>query len=165
MRRKASVRFGCLRSARCQWWRSPTLHCHRWQSTRKCRLRSLRRTTLVFVRSPGAWHLRWLYRERRRETPSTRGALSSFTRTTVVRICGRPLDVNTSPVWSRHAGARRAIADLRYPITSLTFTARPSFTDFTAASASASAVRPSSPLGDAFALPPIASMKAAISVA
>jgi len=52
-----------------------------------------------------------------------------------------------------------------YPSTSLTFTTRPSLADFTAASARASAIRPSWPLGAAGRLPPRASMKAAISLA
>ncbi len=49
--------------------------------------------------------------------------------------------------------------------TSLIFTVRPSATDFSAASASARALRPSSPEGDALPLPETAAMKAAISAA
>lgn len=51
------------------------------------------------------------------------------------------------------------------PITSVTITTRFSTTDFTAASASASAISPSSPVGSALPLPDSAAMKVAISAA
>jgi hypothetical protein len=49
--------------------------------------------------------------------------------------------------------------------TSAIFTTRPSATDFTAASASASAISPSSPVGSALPVPAIAAMNVAISAA
>lgn len=49
--------------------------------------------------------------------------------------------------------------------TSAIFTTRPSATDLTAASASASAISPSSPVGSALPVPAIAAMKVAISAA
>ncbi len=50
-------------------------------------------------------------------------------------------------------------------MTSATVTTRFSATDFTAASASASAISPSSPVGPALPLPASAAMKVAISAA
>lgn len=49
--------------------------------------------------------------------------------------------------------------------TSAIFTTRPSATDLTAASASASAISPSSPVGSALPVPAIAAMNVAISAA